>query len=264
MEGNRKIFIASTIRYFMELEILEKIGLTRNESLVYLTLLKLGTSKTTKILNTSGLNSGKIYEILESLKKKGLVSESVINNIKHYTPSSPKELLDYIGAKKREVEKKEELVKSMLPRLEGLRNLKLNKSRAVIYTGFRGLKTAAYEGLNNINQNGEILAMGISEKKSDKLNEFWLKFTKDRVEKKIKARHIYSERGTYFKEFKKVTYTEHRVLEGITPVTVDIFGDEIVLLLNYEEPITCILIYDKNTAISFKNFFEQLWKIAKS
>ena len=49
----------------MKLELLEKIGLTRNESLVYITLLKLGTSKTGNILKQSNLNSGKIYEILE-------------------------------------------------------------------------------------------------------------------------------------------------------------------------------------------------------
>ena len=52
----------------MNAKILEEIGLTRNESLVYLALSKIGTSKTGEILKESGLNSGKIYEILESLK----------------------------------------------------------------------------------------------------------------------------------------------------------------------------------------------------
>ena len=52
----------------MERRYLEKIGLTKNESIVYTTLLKLGISKTGEILKKSGLNSGKIYEILESLK----------------------------------------------------------------------------------------------------------------------------------------------------------------------------------------------------
>ena len=68
----------------MDIKVLERIGLTRNESLVYLTLLRNGTSKTGEILKKSGLNSGKIYEILDSLEKKGMVSESSINNIKRY------------------------------------------------------------------------------------------------------------------------------------------------------------------------------------
>ena len=54
----------------MDTRVLEHIGLTHNESIVYLTLIKEGTSKSGEILKNSGLNSGKIYEILESLKKK--------------------------------------------------------------------------------------------------------------------------------------------------------------------------------------------------
>ena len=247
----------------MESEILEKVGLTRNESIVYLTLLKLGTAKTGELLNASGLNSGKIYEILESLKRKGLLSESIINNVKHYTSAPPGQLLEYLDKKKKEIEKEEKLIKSSISQLEALRNSKLTKTRSVVYTGFQGLKTAAYEALNQLKENEEILGMGISEKKQVKLNEFWLQFSSARIKNKIKARHIYSEKGTYSEEFKKVKLTEHKFLEGFTPVTVDIFGDDKVLILNYQEPINCILIYDKNTATSFRNFFEQLWKIAK-
>jgi len=73
----------------IEPETLENVGLTKNESIVYLTLLRIGTAKTGEILNKSHLNSGKIYEILESLKEEGLVSESIINNIRHFTAAPP-------------------------------------------------------------------------------------------------------------------------------------------------------------------------------
>ncbi|MEK6825815.1 MAG: hypothetical protein AABY00_03440 [Nanoarchaeota archaeon] len=49
----------------------------------------------------------------------------------------------------------------------------------------------------------------------------------------------------------------------MTPVTVDIFGEDKVLILNYNEPTSCVMIYDKNTATAFRTFFYQLWKIAK-
>ncbi len=52
----------------MEPEILGKIGLTRNEALVYLTLLRIGSSKAGEIIKQSGINSGRIYETFESLK----------------------------------------------------------------------------------------------------------------------------------------------------------------------------------------------------
>ena len=66
----------------MDTQYLERIGLTRNESIIYTSMLKTGTSTTGKILNASGINSGKIYEILEGLKNKGLVSGTI--KINHF------------------------------------------------------------------------------------------------------------------------------------------------------------------------------------
>jgi len=80
----------------MESETLEKIGLTKNESIVYLTLVKSGSIKTAEILKKSGLNSGRIYDTLESLKHKGLISESNINGVKHFTASPPNQLKEYL------------------------------------------------------------------------------------------------------------------------------------------------------------------------
>ena len=108
----------------METKILEHIGLTHNESIVYLTLIKEGISKSGEILKNSGLNSGKIYEILESLKKKGLISESVINNIKNYTAAPPSQILEYLNKQKEELEKDEQTIKEAIPELEKIREKK--------------------------------------------------------------------------------------------------------------------------------------------
>jgi sugar-specific transcriptional regulator TrmB len=244
--------------------ILEKIGLTKNESLVYLTLLQLGTSKTGEILKKSGLNSGKIYEILEALKVKGLVSESIINKVKHFTAAPPSQLLEYVERKREILQKEEENIRALLPELEGLRKITLKAVQAFTYIGFRGIKTAAAEALAAMRPDEEIVAMGITVHKDRKYNEFWKRWSKERIDKKINARHLFSEKSSYFENFRHMQYTDARVLKAITPVAIDIFGEDKVLILNYEEPASCILIYDKKTATSFRQFFEQLWRIAKS
>jgi sugar-specific transcriptional regulator TrmB len=248
----------------MDTKTLEKIGLTRNESIVYLTLLKLGTSKTGSILKNSGLNSGKIYEILESLKVKGLVSESVINNVKFFSAAPPSQILNWLDIKKEDVAKDEDIIKKELPQLEILRKEGVKEVKSVTYTGFRGFKTAVEEAFSTTQEGDEILGMGITSKKEKKFNDFWLKFGEERVKRKIKAKNLFSERSEYVKSYEKIKLTENRVLQGVTPVTVDIFGKDKVLIFNYSEPTSCILIYDENTAISFRNFFYQLWKTAKS
>ena len=247
----------------METQVLEKIGLTRNESLVYIALLRLGTSKTGEILKKSGLNSGKIYEILESLKTKGLVSESIINNTRHFTASSPSQIKEYLEKKKQGVIEDERTINSILPQLQKIRNITSKEVKAITYTGFKGIKTAVEEAAESLKPGEEALALGVTEHKDKKFNKFWTNWARERMHRKIYAKHIFSERSEYFNIFKKMKYTEVRVLTAVTPVTVDIFGNDKVLILNYQEPTSCILIYDKNTTTTFRTFFDSLWKIAK-
>lgn len=252
----------------MEPKTLEKIGLTRNESLVYIALLRLSTSRTGEILKKSGLNSGKIYEILESLKIKGLASESVINNVRHFTAAPPSQLLDYVERKKEEISKDEETVKSLIPELEKIRIVALKEVKAVTYTGLRGIKTATEEASSSLKTGENVLVMGATELKDRRITEFWIKYSKkimkERIRKKIITKVILSEKGEYFKAFKKIRYMQVKVLEGITPASVSIYGEDKVLIFNYQENPSCILIYDRNIAASFRQFFEQLWRIAKS
>jgi len=247
----------------MELKVLEMIGLTKNESRVYQTLLQLGTSKTGEILKRSGLNSGKIYEIFESLKVKGLLSESIINNIKYFTAAPPSQILEYLKNKKEDIEKEESIIKSTLPKLEKLRNFTIEETKSVTYIGLRGIKTAADEALASMGQEEDILAMGVTELKDEHFNKFWERWQQRRINKRITQKMIFSEKGEYYQLFLNSKYTKAKVLTGITPVTVDIFGKDKTLIFNYGESPSCILIYDKNTAQSFRQFFEQLWKLAQ-
>jgi sugar-specific transcriptional regulator TrmB len=242
---------------------LERIGLTKNESRVYLALLQLGTSKTGEILKEAGLTSGKIYEILEGLKRKGLVSESHINGIKHFTAAPPVQLVNYLERKKESLARDEADTLILLPQLEKLRALKIAELRATVYSGLHGIKTAADESLAAMKLGEEIVTMGATSLKDTKYNQFWLRWQVQRVKRRITQRVIFSERSKYFEEFKQKRHTNVRVLTAITPVAVEVFGTDRTLILNYTEPSSAILIYDKNTATSFRHFFEQLWKIAK-
>ena len=247
----------------METEILTKIALTKNEGIVYLILLKFGTLKVSQILAKSNLNSGRIYDTLERLKEKGLISEAIINNIKHFTASPPYRLVDYIQRKKDDLENDEKAIKSLLPQLEKARASLIKEVKALTFTGFNGIKTAADEALESMKSGERILSMGITGNKDERLNDFWLKMNKKRIAKKIFTQGIFSDESAYLKEYKKMKYTQIKVLTAITPATVDIYGEDKVLILNYSEPLSCILIYDKSTAASFTQFFQQLWKIAK-
>jgi len=247
----------------MQAETLEQIGLTKNESIVYLTLLKSGMLKATEILKKSELNSGKIYDILEGLENKGLVSESIIDKVRHFTASPPDELLEFVSRKKEAIAKEEEIIQKNLPELKKIREYKTKDVKATTFKGLRGLKVVAYDLLDKMEKGEFILAMGITENKDPKFNEFWHKYHLLMKEKGIGQKMIFSDKGQYYKDVKKMSNTKLRVLTGITPVALDIYGKENVLISNYTEPSTFTLIQDENTVKSFTQFFEQLWKIAK-
>lgn len=247
----------------MDSKLLEKIGLTQNESIVYLTLLKLGNCKTGEILKKARLNSGRIYETLEGLKIKGLVSESIINNIKYYSAAPPAQILTYLDKKRKKLEEEEKEIKLNLPELEKLKNSSPTTNKAVTYTGFRGLKTAVDEAFEGLTPKQEVLTIGVTQIKDKKYNLFWKKWSEYRIKKKVPARLLFSEKKSYYEDYNNLKFTKIKVLTGFTPVAVDIFGDDKTLILNYGKPFSCILIHDKNTATSFKQFFEQMWKLAK-
>lgn len=247
----------------MDVRILEKIGLSKNESIIYLTLLKIGMAKVTQILKISKLNSGKVYNILESLKSKGLVSESVIDNIRHFAAAPPKEIFKYIEEKEKELKKEKNLIKKELPNLEKLRTLALPKIKSVSYTGYEGIKIAANEALDSLKKKEEILVMGVSDTSGLQLKDFWLRWHKKRLAKNISIKLIISEKKKYYSITQNIKKREIRLLRGITPTAIGIYGTERVIIADYSKPGSCILIQNKGITKSFITFFNQLWKISK-
>ena len=69
----------------MDTKILERVGLTKNEIKIYLALLELGTTTTGPLTRKAGIHASRVYESLNNLIKKGLVSFVIKANIKHFS-----------------------------------------------------------------------------------------------------------------------------------------------------------------------------------
>ena len=80
----------------MDIEVLQRIGLTQGESKVYLALLKLGQTTTGPIVKRAGVTTSKSYKILARLEEKGLVSHVYKKKVKHFKAASPEKVLDLI------------------------------------------------------------------------------------------------------------------------------------------------------------------------
>ena len=247
----------------MNEKLLEEIGLTKGEIKVYLTLLEIGQTTTGKIIEKAQISSGKIYEILDKLMKKGLVSFIIKEKTKYFQASSPNRILDFIHEKEKNLKEKEQELQKEIPLLLDLQKSKREKYETNLFRGFRGIQTAIFDALRDLTSKDKVLAMGIISSKKELFNIMWQKWHIERIRRKIVCEAIFSDKGTeYYNVFKKMRHTNVKVLEGITPSAIDIMGDK-VLIFTYEDEPSCLSITNKEIAKSFTTFFETMWRIAE-
>lgn len=243
----------------MNTEILEAIGLTKSEIKVYLALLELGSSTTGKIVEKSKASSSKIYEVLDKLMYKGLVSFIIKSGIKYFEAAPPERIMDYMKEKEEMFIKQKEDLKKIVPELEIKRTLSKYKSEATIYKGIKGAETAFYDALKLLTPKDELLVMA-AHARSDVLQRFFTKFQKKRVKGKIKQRIIFNEKLKELhyatKEVNKLS--QIKFVPKTAPASFDIFKDRVIIFPESEE-ILMIVIDNKEVADSFRVQFEMWW-----
>jgi len=249
----------------MNLENLEEIGLTKGEIKVYDALLELGESTKTPIANASGVSHGKIYDVLERLMKKGLVSLIKKGSVKHFKVANPSHLQDFIKEKKDKVEREEKLVASLLPSLLTKFNDKKSETDAEVYKGWKGLQIV-YDGIINTLHRGDInYVFGATHgADSEKTKQFFARFNKKRYEKGIKLKIIYNKEDKAFaKQFiSHKRFDEVRYLDLQTPAEINICNKRVVITILTKIPV-CIVITSEEAARSFIQYFKKMWSLAK-
>ncbi len=161
------------------MEELKSAGLTDNESKIYLALIDLGPSLAGQISRKTGMYRRSVYDTIEMLIEKGLVSYILQNNRKIFQAANPERLLQIIKEKQNLIEP---LISGLLEKYSKTKE----KEETNFYKGKEGLKTVFEEQLNE----KEILILGASAK-ADEILKFYFKwYDLARKKKKIKARII--------------------------------------------------------------------------
>jgi len=243
----------------MEQAILEQIGLTRSEINVYMALLELGSSATGKIIEKSKASSSKIYEILDRLMQKGLVSFVVKSRIKYFEAAAPKRLMDYLNQKEERLKEQKNEIKKIIPTLELKRKLLINKSEATIYKTIRGLETAFYSALNLLKSGETQYVIGLNQR-DPAINRFFIKFQKERARRNIKMKAIVNEsaRNELRIQADNAPLSEIKYMPETTLTAINIFKNRTLIFPQSEEPLL-IVIDSKEVAQSFKVQFDMWW-----
>lgn len=233
-------------------EVLKEFGLTENEAEVYLVLLKSGNLTSSEITNKTQIHRMNIYSILEKLQEKGLISFALNGKRKYYEASRPETILELEDDRRGRIEK-------IIPQLNSQMNVSTNTQEALIYKDKKGIKTVLEE-ITKAKTEVYIFASGWGFKQN--FPEYYDIWHSHLVLNKIKGKMLISNK---FKdtEILKPWVCKFLPSEFIFPSTTLIFDDKVFVNV-WGNPPLGILIKGKEVAESYRQYFDLLWKLAKS
>ena len=248
----------------MDTSKLKEIGLTDSEIKVYLALLELGSSSKGNIVKRSKVASSKIYELLDKLIEKGLVSYVIKSKVKYFEAAHPKRILDYVNEKDKKIKKQKKEIEALLPELELKRSMAGIGSEIQVFKSMKGAKTSFDDILNDLKKGDEYYVLGISQF-TPHFERFVINFHKSRAKEGIKCKILVNEVTKEIGEkLNKIKLTEVKYLkkELFTPFVFIIYKNKTLISIGLDEIF--IRVKSENLSNGLKNYMEYMWNIAKN
>jgi sugar-specific transcriptional regulator TrmB len=243
----------------MDTRLLEAIGLTEGETKVYMALLELGTTTTGPVVKKSGVSASKVYEILNKLAEKGLVSHIIKAKTKYFRAADPERIVDYLDEKERSIAQKRKEVEKIIPQLKA----KLEsggKREAEIFEGRKGVENIFRTILSELGKDDECFIMGADyEHKDELIKNVFERFDKERIKKGIRLRTLYNyDANSAISHIDKLSLSGFLPQEIKAPMQIIVWKHKMTIVMWQKKPLA-FTINNKDISESFKVYFESLW-----
>ena len=238
-------------------EILKELGLSEGEAKVYLALLRLGESQVNKVKTETKIHRTTIYDFLDKLIKKGLASYVVKNNVKFFSASHPSSLDSLLKEKKEKLEE-------TLPELVKLCSLEKKQLKVEVYEGVEGFKTLYGKILRDekffVKEKKELLGFGVEEAKFEEKFPYILRGYIKKEQKAGIQERLIAKKGTKF--IYEYPHMHYKYIDEkfFSPTPTIIYWNSIGFIV--WDPLTVIVIENKDLADAYRKHFELMWKIA--
>jgi HTH-type transcriptional regulator, sugar sensing transcriptional regulator len=248
-------------------EYLQNVGLTNGEVKVYYAVLELGISSLNNIHEKTGIERRNIYDILNKLIEKGLISYTIEKGKKTFQVTHPNKILSYLDDKKHNIDNVKKEVKSHISELIHLFNLSKTEIRAEVFRGDEAIKAL----LTEILEHNESCWMGGNSFEnykavSENLMIWFAHWMQKRVKKKRWMYDLVSH-GTWLKglepnkksEHKKHYYKYGQLPKGFyVPMVIIIFDNKVAQII-WSEQSFAFVIEGEKIKESFMQYFNFFW-----
>lgn len=249
------------------IEQLEAIGLTNGEARVYYALSQLGASSVGPICDSSKVHRSIIYQILEKLIDKGLISFIIEADTKKYQAAAPTALLQYLEREKNQLETKKKNIMEIFPTITQMQ-ARGKRTSATIYSGFQGILSATFNILETLKEGEEYYMVNIPAAQPEYHHANWEKFQMIRTAKKIHGKQLYDPDvdDKTLKERNSHKYVDARRMPinfESPPTYYIVYKDVTVIAISQGAEPLAIEIINKEIADGFRAYCDWLWEQSK-
>ena len=124
---------------------LEELGLSEKEAQIYLALLQVDSDSIQDIAKKTGINRTTVYPVLESLNKKGLVSEVQDGKKTLYQAAPPERLETFVERQRVVLEEHASRLKDIIPQIKSIQREEGEKPIIKVFDGRDGAISAMEE-----------------------------------------------------------------------------------------------------------------------
>ncbi|MCX6778047.1 MAG: winged helix-turn-helix transcriptional regulator [Candidatus Micrarchaeota archaeon] len=251
-------------------EFAARLGLTEKQRQIYECLFSLGSASAADIAQRTGMNRTLIYDHLNILVEKGLISFSTVNNKRSFTALEPKTLVrnleDEIGELENKRKRELEQLRRSLPELESYFNTK-DRAAVGILLGQKGVRNLFGDIVSSLKRGEEDAVFIANYEGRELLGSAILNYYAQCRKKGIKIRVIFDSRPKTLrigKETAKFSNVRVRFLPAqySTLTTFHVYGGKASMLLFSEGEVFGLLIENKKVAAGMKKQFEALWSMS--
>ena len=243
-----------------EEEVLKELGFSERETKVYLAMLELGETTVGPIASKTRIQHSKVYQTLEKLIDRGLVSFVIKSKTKYFFAQKPKLIMNMLKEKERELSE-------IIPKLEKRREFAKQQQIATVYEGYKAIKSMFNLILDSLTNKSYYYVFAFkseyieSETAKNFLRQIHMKLAEKGVDDRLIGHlSIKEELANNYGDIKNVKF---RFTNMKLPIGLMIIDDKVINWVWGERP-TAIEIKSKQVAGQYKKFFLETWKLAKT
>lgn len=230
------------------------LGITKDQGAIYLAALEIGEGTIQDLSRASGVKRTSIYNFINELKEKGLLSSATRGKRKIYEATSPRQLLE-IG-KSRLVD-----IEEIIPELSALYTTKYDKPKVLYFEGVDDIKKAYADMLSTRLPIVSYEDIDYLKKMLPEKYYAYLPPERARLGIPLKAISKDSPAARKFSENDRVLQRQTKFIKTNSPLKteINIYGKKVLMISFREDRPFATIIEDKDIAETLRIGWELLW-----